>query len=656
MNTSDKSITFKASDRMGSPRKSSRGQDTGRHERLERGNSDIFGDLAGDDRQATRVPPLVSTLPHIGTQVNSHKVADEDKTLEPRAPPTQNPSADVGGQTQVSNSLQKALSPAERMTEPFSDTEHSAGDEHEGQDQHHKDFLQYHGNQQNLGLYSATADLEVGSALFSASPSVPQVGQHPRLERPFPLSHPLSQVDYASASSTSTLKRPTVLSGSSNNSSRGRKFRRGDMPMHGTQQIIQQPQAGLAEDPRSDVSVSYNQQQSGNAELLSLDGNGQVATPQSMDGSPRRQLNESPELSPLKKKRAKLTNEERRWIIAFHEKNPDMTDTEIGKKVGRPRTTVTGVIKNKDDILAEEPSKDCRRVKPRKPEVEIALARWVEDEESRGKIISPKHASKRAKKIHDEIYREAKDPPSGEYASSWLKGFEKRYRPLKKIADLPSQADKEAWQGLIDDCISKCEPEEIYYCHVTSMRQDAVPTRDPYNGNATRPFASVLLSCNAAGTVLLDPIVGYSQVRPDTVGESPREFGGLTSSSIEQWLMDLDERVSKPTLLLASLSMWSTFDIALPKRLKFVILIHVPESINSLLPMGATLVKEFKGFFYKRQHSTTWGQAHVQGQVQREYRLDLIKQAWHDIQGSSIKRSVENSKKVVAGLLKGSTL
>ncbi|KAF9400823.1 hypothetical protein BGX21_003419 [Mortierella sp. AD011] len=581
--------------------------------------------------------------------VDSHNVADEDKTLELPAPPTQNPSADVGIQAQVSNSLQKVLSPAERMTEPFSDAEHSAGDEHEGQDQYHKDSLQYHSSQQNLDLHSATADLEIDPALFSDSPSVPQVGQHPRLERLFPLSHPLSQVDYAPASSTSTLKRPAVPSDSSNNSSRRRKFRRGDMPMHGTQQIIQQQQAGLAEDPRSD-------QQSGRAELLSLDSNGQAATPQSMDGSLGRQLNESPKSSPVKKERVKLTNEERWQIISIHEENPGMTATEIGKKVGRPRTTVDGVIKNKDNILAGGPPGGCRRVEPRKPEVEIALARWVEDEESGGKIISPKHACKRVKEIHDEIYRETKDPPPGKYTPSWLKGFEKRYRPLKKIADLPSQADKDAWKGLIDSCISKCKPEEIYYCHITSMTQDAVPTRDPYNGDAARPFASVLLSCNAAGTDHLDPIVGYIQAWPDTVRESPREFSGITSSSIKQWLMDLDEKVSKPTLLLASLSMWNTFGIALPERLKFVILIHVPESINSLLPMDATLVKEFKGFFYERQRSTACGQAHVQSQVLGEYRSDLIKQAWLDIQEPSIKRSVENSQEVVASLLKGSTL
>ncbi|KAF9340196.1 hypothetical protein BGX26_009077, partial [Mortierella sp. AD094] len=69
-------------------------------------------------------------------------------------------------------------------------------------------------------------------------------------------------------------------------------------------------------------------------------------------------------------------------------------------------------------------------------------------------------------------------------------------------------------------------------------------------GNAAHSVASVLLCCNATGTDLLDPLIVYRNVLPDAEGEGSSDFDGLASSNIEQWLVGLDARASKPTLLL----------------------------------------------------------------------------------------------------------
>ncbi|KAF9348943.1 hypothetical protein BGX26_012701 [Mortierella sp. AD094] len=620
-----------------SPVRSPQGQVSGHHERPKRGNSDILFDCKG---QVTG-PPLVSTLPYTVMQPDDHRVAEKDRALESQALPMQNLSTDVGGQSQVSDSLQKTPPPAEEMIESFPDIEHIADSEHEGQNQHRRDSPQPQGRQSNprnkqsargasrIELYSATASL-----------SVPQTIQLLPSSGSFPLGQSLSQICYASASSTSTLKRPAAHSGPSSDFSRRRKVSRNGF--------------------------------GGDAGSPSSDSDSLATTPQSMSSPHRHRLDEVPESSPLssespnpasqkktkktKKTRVKMTFAEKKRIIDYHEKNPDRTPAVIANIFNRPRTTVASIIEKKDTILAGGPSEFYRRVNPRNPKVEIAFAEWVEEQESRGIIIPRKNACIKAAEIHRAMLS---CPSCGrglrncEYTSGWLKGFESRCRPLKKITNPPSQDDKDLWQGQIDQYVSKCKPEVIYYCYVTSMNLDAAPTRDPYNGDMAQSFASVLLCCNAAGTVLLDPVIGYRQVLSYTEGESSSEFDGLTSSNIEQWLMGLDARASERTLLLVDQSIcYRITSIVLAKQLRYVMPIPVPESISQLLPMSTTLAKEFKALYKLCLLSTTPSQS----QTLHEYRSDRINYAWHQIQESSIKRSVENSQQVVTGLLKGNTL
>ncbi|KAF9400821.1 hypothetical protein BGX21_003417 [Mortierella sp. AD011] len=322
------------------------------------------------------------------------------------------------------------------------------------------------------------------------------------------------------------------------------------------------------------------------------------------------------------------------------------------------RTTVIGVLKYKDTILshASGPSKGYHRiVKARLLEVEVVLARWIDNQKSRGIPVSIKKICTQATEIHRAMSSCTNGGLRGcEYTTGWLKGFKRRHGAVLEMEPIqPSQVDKDFWQGQIDHYISECKPEAVYFCYTTSMYLNMTPMVDmSATDNAAHSVASVLLCCNAAGTDLLDPLVVYRNVLSDTKGEGSSEVDGLASSDIEQWLVDFDARASEPTLLLVDQSLCSSIaSIVLAKQLKYILPIPVPKSISPLLPMSTTLAKEFKALYKLCLLSTTPNQF----QNLHEYRSYYIRYAWHQIQGSSIIRSVHNSQQTVNGLLKGNT-
>ncbi|KAF9171053.1 hypothetical protein BGX21_003420 [Mortierella sp. AD011] len=411
---------------------------------------------------------------------------------------------------------------------------------------------------------------------------------------------------------------------------------------------INEPLSSAFSTPRVTITEGpCNQQQNDDTQSSSSGSQNPTTASQSMSNPCSYQLKQIPELPPSnsenpgfasqKKTRSKITIEKKISIIRYLESNPGETHANIAKEFSLSRTTVVGVIKNKDIILSHANGSSKGRyhriVKARLLKVEAVLVKWIEHQKSHGIPISVKKVRTQAAVIHRIISGCIKGGLQDcDYTTGWFRGFKRRNGAVLEMKPTPpSQANKDFWQGQVDCYVSKQELEAIYYCYVTSMNPD--------------------VALHVIPTMVMQPELSSRQIMPDTEGESSSEFDGLANSDIERWLMDLDGRTSKSICLLVDQSAFSSItSIITAKKLRFVFPIPVPKNINSLFPMSTTLSKEFKTFFNIR-HIKTRRQTHTLYEYQ-----GLIKQAWHDTQKSSIMRSIKNSRQIVASLLKGNVL
>ncbi|KAK3809312.1 MAG: hypothetical protein J3Q66DRAFT_444048, partial [Benniella sp.] len=284
------------------------------------------------------------------------------------------------------------------------------------------------------------------------------------------------------------------------------------MLTHGSSHSIQQPLLNLLSTQASLTTAILSPQQTVNA-----------VPPQNV----QQQQPQPSQRQGLKKKTKRPRNalqlQERLEINVFCEKNQHMSTYNISKKLNVPRTTIYGVIKDKDRLKELTASGASRGLTPaRKSSVEAPfriveelLVTWSLDLRDRGFVVTDEKITAQAFEIHKMLFGIVSKPllPC-KFTAGWLKNFKKRRsEAMLAISSTVHQADD--W-SLPEDLLRRLPTglDDVFMCGMVSMYLDVLPTRvyatSSQESETTiqdSPIASVLLCCNATGTSLRAPYV-----------------------------------------------------------------------------------------------------------------------------------------------------
>ncbi|KAG0004990.1 hypothetical protein BGZ65_012230 [Modicella reniformis] len=287
-----------------------------------------------------------------------------------------------------------------------------------------------------------------------------------------------------------------------------------------------------------------------------------------------------------KRPRRPLQLRKRLEIIAYWKENKDKSMKEISKEFNVPRSTLYGIINDRNNLQLLTESllytgltlERCSRVKTRLHILEGLLETWRLVLESRDVSVSDKKITAQAFEIHRMLSDLLMHPlPPCKFSSGWLKRFKSRHSSLPAI------------QGA-----------EIRH------RQ--------------RIFV----------------IEGFEEMEVD---ESADDF---TTSTIERWLTEFDRALNnRRILLLVDQATWNLFRTL--GRSMNILIVKVPVELDSSLPMAVELTKEFKRRYYYRLLLRQYERPGTQAQEPSlKGQLGLIPRAWREVQGYKIQRSFKS--------------
>ncbi|KAI8597031.1 hypothetical protein EDD21DRAFT_229674 [Dissophora ornata] len=223
-------------------------------------------------------------------------------------------------------------------------------------------------------------------------------------------------------------------------------------------------------------------------------------------------------------------------IIEYWEQNQNASYQKIGEHFCIPRTTIHGIVKNREILRDHAKSKPragltmetSRMVEPRFRILEEVLMTWITDLRSRCAPISGWKITGQAFNIHRMLSELPAEPlPPCQFTSGWLKNFKKRrhisleamHRNMIASDDF-ERAFKEVRGHIAGYAINR-----IYTCGVTSMYLTAIPMvvfqdekkkkkkvfqdegQNCQTNNVDSASASVLFCSNADGSDKRKPLV-----------------------------------------------------------------------------------------------------------------------------------------------------
>ncbi|KAK3809329.1 MAG: hypothetical protein J3Q66DRAFT_353531 [Benniella sp.] len=388
----------------------------------------------------------------------------------------------------------------------------------------------------------------------------------------------------------------------------------------------------------------------------------------------------------VKRPRKALQLQERLAIIDFWEENQQTPIKEISEKFNVPRTTVYGIINDKDRLKQLATSRACRGLtlercsmaESRFRILEELLVAWCHDIRSRGFAVNDQKITAQAFEIHRMLSGLVSRPlPHCTFSPGWLQRFkERRNGSMLAIQNSSSTIHREEEPYVGGRWWYPGRMEDVYMCGITSMHSGLLPT-GIYDGSHQEseariqdaPILSVLLCCNATGTKIQSPHVfgRYAHVDgdrpPNTSVEISAGVEDLTTSELMRWLKDFDGRLSRNISLVVDLPTWNLLQrnpeadgelrdplASLRARLMNITIVKMPQLDTASHPMNCGLVREFKLLYYiyvlgidldkkKREvcrQKTTLGQC-----------LKFVRHAWFSVRSSTVKHSFEKIVELV---------
>ncbi|KAG9672048.1 hypothetical protein KCU87_g6043, partial [Aureobasidium melanogenum] len=189
--------------------------------------------------------------------------------------------------------------------------------------------------------------------------------------------------------------------------------------------------------------------------------------------------------------RKTLSDDDRRRMCKYAEENPTAKQTEIGYLFGVERSTVSKVLRKKEQYLNHAQPKETPRSPPNKrpkarlPDIEKTLSAWVIKEQKKGSPITDEA-------IREQAYYFASIPGPENPALNpvnnpgWLEKFKQKHRidsrgtkdqEIRKdsVADSDNTHNTQSPTSPSDDTLSSSSPETIFPTLDSTISGDAKP-------------------------------------------------------------------------------------------------------------------------------------------------------------------------------------
>ncbi|KAI0186612.1 hypothetical protein F4808DRAFT_95265 [Astrocystis sublimbata] len=152
--------------------------------------------------------------------------------------------------------------------------------------------------------------------------------------------------------------------------------------------------------------------------------NYQNPIPISTVAAPPRQQPKLPTINTSQPRRT-LTDQDRRDMCKFADENPGVKQHDIGLRFGVERSTVSKVLRRKDQYLNQE-DRCASPVKKNKgkssPDIERALANWVRGQQKKGVIVNDYEMEEKAK-----VFCTGSDIPLKTITTAWIEKFKQKH-------------------------------------------------------------------------------------------------------------------------------------------------------------------------------------------------------------------------------------
>ncbi|KAI1150162.1 hypothetical protein F4825DRAFT_21846 [Nemania diffusa] len=140
--------------------------------------------------------------------------------------------------------------------------------------------------------------------------------------------------------------------------------------------------------------------------------------------APQRQQPKLPTINTSQPRRT-LTDQDRRDMCKFADENPGVKQHDIGLRFGVERSTVSKVLRRKDQYLNQE-DRSASPVKKNKgkssPDIERALANWVRGQQKKGVIVNDYEMEEKAK-----VFCTGSDIPLKTITTAWIEKFKQKH-------------------------------------------------------------------------------------------------------------------------------------------------------------------------------------------------------------------------------------
>ncbi|XP_023318329.1 tigger transposable element-derived protein 6-like [Trichogramma pretiosum] len=293
-----------------------------------------------------------------------------------------------------------------------------------------------------------------------------------------------------------------------------------------------------------------------------------------------------------------------------------LSKKEVAKKFDIKPSTLSGILKNKEDVLkafeTESPSRKRKRG-AEYDDIEEALIVWFEQARQNnipisGPIIQEKALS--YAKLFNNHQFQASD--------GWLHNFKKRHGiAFRKLcgesADVSNDICDE-WKSKLSTITSAYKSDEIYNADETALFFKCLPDKTLafkketcHGGKNNKQRITLLLAVNSTGTDKLTPFVIGRSAKPRClkgIKNLPVEYHAnqkawMNSMLISQWLINLNKKMklAKRNILLF-IDNCSAHKI-IPELSNIKIQFLPANTTFILQPLDQGIIKNFKSFYRK---------------------------------------------------------
>ncbi|KAG0081117.1 hypothetical protein BGZ90_010156 [Linnemannia elongata] len=294
--------------------------------------------------------------------------------------------------------------------------------------------------------------------------------------------------------------------------------------------------------------------------------------------------------------------------------------------------------------------KSCHVIQSNFYTMETLLIKWLVDLQGQQVPTPEKCLQWQAYAVHRMLSGLSHEPlPPHKFSSDWLSQFKERNyleegKPSNKIVVKDASLKLAKLQRLLRDYAM----DDIYFCDVTSIF--ALPACvSSHRGRACQllsrrqrtisscergPGVSLLLFCNASGTVKREPVMldRLFQTSP-----------GLRRMTFAGWLVAFNKQLVNNVLLLVSVAVWEQIkDRLRGLALTKVRIEAVPAQLNAWLPMRTGIAREFKAYVNAMNFEWTLNASSPGGNI---YQV-----AMQQVQASVIQQCFRRFKNAVQGL------